>query len=75
VINEDRITEGSGFGTHAHSNMEIISYVLEGALAYKDSMKNETVIRPGEVQRMTVGTGISHSELNESAQATHFLQI
>ena len=75
VINEDRIVEGAGFGTHTHSNMEIISYVLEGALSHKDSMNNETVIRPGEVQCMTAGSGISHSEHNHVAQTTHFLQI
>ena len=75
VINEDRIEEGAGFGTHTHSNMEIISYVLEGALSHKDSMNNETVKRPGEVQRMTAGSGISHSEHNHAAQTTHFYKF
>jgi redox-sensitive bicupin YhaK (pirin superfamily) len=76
VINEDRIAAGQGFGTHAHHNMEIVTYIVDGQLQHRDSMRNTAIIQPGEIQTMSAGSGVQHSEFNPSPDhATHLLQI
>lgn len=76
VINEDRIAAGAGFGEHGHADMEIVSYIVAGAMAHRDSMGNATIIRPGEIQRITAGTGVRHAEMNPSAtEPIHSFQI